>query len=110
MPVYHSIIALVTFFATGVSCYCASAIYSNNADTNYLSAAHNINKKDNVITGAERLDQYVHLLKGKSVAVFANQTSLVDQLHLVDTLKSRGITIIKIFSPEHGFRGTADAG
>ncbi len=110
MPAYHSIIALATFFATGASCYCASAIYSNNADTNYLSAAHNINRNDNIIAGAQRLDEYVHLLKGKSVAVFANQTSVVDQTHLIDTLKESGISIKKIFSPEHGFRGTADAG
>jgi uncharacterized protein YbbC (DUF1343 family) len=63
-----------------------------------------------VIPGAERLDVYVPLLKGKSVAVFANQTSMVKQTHLVDTLLKRGINIVKIFGPEHGFRGDADAG
>lgn len=67
-------------------------------------------KKMPVITGAERLELYLPLLKSKSVAVFANQTSVVGQTHLVDTLLKRGITIKKIFSPEHGFRGTADAG
>ena len=40
----------------------------------------------------------------------ANQTSLVHQVHLVDTLLSRGINISKVFAPEHGFRGEADAG
>lgn len=110
MTAHHSIIALVTFFATGASCYCTSATYNNGAETNDVSVANNINKNDNIITGAQRLDKYIHLLKGKSVAVFANQTSLVDQAHLVDTLKNSGINIKKIFSPEHGFRGTADAG
>ncbi len=53
---------------------------------------------------------YLPLLKGKKVAVFANQTSVVGNTHLVDTLLSSGINIVKIFGPEHGFRGDADAG
>ncbi|HVG40113.1 MAG TPA: DUF1343 domain-containing protein, partial [Chitinophagaceae bacterium] len=63
-----------------------------------------------IIPGAERMDQYLPLLKGKRVAVFANQTSVVGKSHLVDTLKKRGVNIKVIFGPEHGFRGTADAG
>ena len=63
-----------------------------------------------IIPGAERVDVYVPMLKGKSVAVFANQTSIVANTHLVDTLVKRGIKVVKIFSPEHGFRGNADAG
>ncbi len=61
-------------------------------------------------TGAEDLPHYINLLKGKSVAIFANQTSIVGKTHLVDTLRKRGINIKVIFAPEHGFRGTADAG
>ncbi len=67
-------------------------------------------KADNVITGADRMETYLPLLKGKKVAVFANQTSIVAGVHLVDTLVKRGINVVKIFGPEHGFRGTADAG
>ena len=63
-----------------------------------------------VIPGAERMETYLPLLKGKSVAVFANQTSMVKNSHLVDTLLKCGIKIVKIFGPEHGFRGNADAG
>ena len=63
-----------------------------------------------VIPGAERLDIYLPLLKGKNIAVFANQTSMVGITHLVDTLKKSGVNIKVIFGPEHGFRGTADAG
>src|SRR5215217_4315785 len=63
-----------------------------------------------IIPGAERLDQYLPLLKGKNVAVFANPTSMVGKTHLVDTLKKLGINIKVIFVPEHGFRGTAEAG
>jgi len=60
---------------------------------------------------AERFNAYLPLLKGKRVAIFANQTTVVfDRTHLVDTLVKQGVHIIKIFAPEHGFRGTADAG
>lgn len=63
-----------------------------------------------IIIGAERMDVYLPLLKGKSVAVFANQTSMIRNTHLVDTLLKSGIKVVKIFGPEHGFRGDADAG
>ncbi|MDB5275490.1 MAG: hypothetical protein JWR61_445 [Ferruginibacter sp.] len=63
-----------------------------------------------IIPGAERMEVYLPLLKGKSVAVFANQTSMVGSMHLVDTLVKSGIKVVKIFGPEHGFRGTASAG
>jgi len=63
-----------------------------------------------IITAAQRMDIYLPLLKGASVAIFANQTSMVGNTHLVDTLLKCGVHISKIFSPEHGFRGDADAG
>jgi uncharacterized protein YbbC (DUF1343 family) len=63
-----------------------------------------------VIAGAERTEVYFPMLKGKRVAVFANQTSMVGNTHLVDTLVRAGINVVTIFGPEHGFRGKADAG
>ena len=63
-----------------------------------------------IIPAAERMDVYLPLLKGRSVAVFANQTSVVGTSYLIDTLIKRGVNIKKIFAPEHGFRGRADAG
>ena len=63
-----------------------------------------------IIPGAERMEVYVPLLKGKSVAVFANQTSMIQHTHLVDTLIKRGVKVVKIFGPEHGFRGNVDDG
>src|SRR5881396_1187288 len=62
------------------------------------------------ITGAERIDVYLPLIKGKRVGIFANQTSMVGNTHLVDTLKKSGVDIRVIFGPEHGFRGVASAG
>jgi len=66
--------------------------------------------QNSIISGAERMDVYLPYLKGKTVAIFANQTSMVKNTHLVDTLLKKGIKIVKIFGPEHGFRGDADAG
>lgn len=63
-----------------------------------------------IITGAEQTDTYLSLLQGKRVAVLVNQTSLIGTKHLVDSLSERGVLIVKIFAPEHGFRGTAGAG
>jgi uncharacterized protein YbbC (DUF1343 family) len=63
-----------------------------------------------IIPGAERLEVYLPFVKGKRVGIFANQTSMVGTTHLVDTLRKLGVNIKVIFGPEHGFRGTADAG
>jgi uncharacterized protein YbbC (DUF1343 family) len=60
--------------------------------------------------GADRINVYLPLIKGRTVGIFANQTSMVGNTHLVDTLRNLGIDIKVIFGPEHGFRGTADAG
>lgn len=60
--------------------------------------------------GAYRLPSYLPLLKNKKVIVVANHTSLIGQTHLVDTLLKLNVDILRIFSPEHGFRGMAAAG
>ena len=69
-----------------------------------------LDAKDAVV-GASRMEKYLPMLNGKHVGVVANQTSILDNgTHLVDTLLSNDINIVKIFTPEHGFRGTAEAG
>ncbi len=60
--------------------------------------------------GADRTTEYLPLLKGKSIAIVANQSSLIKKTHLVDSLVSLGIKVKKVFCPEHGFRGLVDAG
>lgn len=60
--------------------------------------------------GADQLDKLLPLLKGKKVALVVNHTSLVGSTHLADTLKNLGVNIVKIFGPEHGFRGDAADG
>lgn len=63
-----------------------------------------------IIPGADRTEKYLPYLKGKRVAIMANPTSVIGRKHLVDSLKSLGVTIVKVFGPEHGFRGNASAG
>jgi len=63
-----------------------------------------------ILTGADQMELYLPLLRGRSIALFANPTSVIGSTHLVDTLLKKDIHIQKIFSPEHGFRGQADAG
>lgn len=63
-----------------------------------------------VVVGAERTSEYYPALKGKRVAVFSNHTGMVGDRHLVDMLVADGMNVVTIFSPEHGFRGDADAG
>lgn len=78
-----------------------------------------IQKVEGIISGAQRPNLYLSLLRNKSVGVVANQTSVIyknnegtptSQVHLVDTLLRLGVNLKKVFAPEHGFRGTADAG
>ena len=66
--------------------------------------------KEHYVSGALNIELYLPLLEGKNIGVVANQTSVIGDTHLVDTLLSRGVHITRIYTPEHGFRGTADAG
>ena len=76
----------------------------------FSSFSMSFNSNNPPIPGACQIEQYKSLIAGKSVAVLANQTSMVDRTHIVDTLVRIGIKINVIFAPEHGFRNLADAG
>jgi uncharacterized protein YbbC (DUF1343 family) len=67
-------------------------------------------KNEKVITGAEQTEFYLDMLRDKRVGILANQTTIIKNKHLVDSLISLGINIVKVFGPEHGFRGNAQAG
>ena len=68
------------------------------------------NSKSNILTGAEQTDKYIPYLKNKRVAILANPTTIIGKKHLIDSLVLREINIVKVFGPEHGFRGNASAG
>jgi len=83
-----------------------------------ISCTAQENKKittETIQVAANRTEAYLPLLQGKNVGVVGNQTSVIfksekDYTHLVDSLLSRSVSIKRVFAPEHGFRGTADAG
>lgn len=60
--------------------------------------------------GASRTDMYLPLLEGKRTALLSNHTGMVGQKHTLDLMLEKGVNVTHILSPEHGFRGTADAG
>ncbi len=95
MNSYKLIIILFTFFVQ-------FALSQNNS-------LRLIDKND-ITTGAERTEVYFPWLEGKNIAIVANHTTLISDTHLIDSLLSYGFAIKKVFSPEHGFRGKADAG
>lgn len=66
--------------------------------------------KAQILTGAQQTAKYLPLLKGKKVGLVINQTAAINGILLADTLKTLGVDVRAIFGPEHGFRGTADAG
>ena len=72
--------------------------------------AHFSIKDTNILVGADQLNDYLPLLENKKAALVVNHTSLIGKTHLADTLLKLGVEIKKIFAPEHGFRGEADAG
>lgn len=66
--------------------------------------------QNRVIVGAEQTNVYLPLLKNKRIAIFSNHTGMIGNKHLLDVLLKNKINVVAIFSPEHGFRGNADAG
>ena len=64
----------------------------------------------NILTGADQTELWIPLIKGKYVSCVVNQTSVIGKTHLVDSILGSGINVVNIFAPEHGFRGTEDAG
>ncbi len=80
-------------------------VYPQTSDNSII-----VKYESEIIKGNEQINEYLYLLKNQRVAIVANAASTVKHKHLVDTLLSHKINIVKIFSPEHGFRGKADAG
>jgi uncharacterized protein YbbC (DUF1343 family) len=83
---------------------------SNSQAPENLSAYPIPEEVPGIKVGAERIDAYLPLIREGKGGLVVNHTSLVGDRHLVDVLKTQGVDIGTIFAPEHGFRGTADAG
>ena len=63
-----------------------------------------------IIVGAEQFSEYGSMLKDKKIGIVVNHTSMIDENHLLDFLLGKNINIQAVFTPEHGLKGTADAG
>ena len=106
-------VGLLLLLLTNILASCAnSKPLSQTIHTNQLKTKElNVNKKKKaIVLGAARFKEYLPLLKGKKVGMIVNQTSVINEQHLVDILLEKKVNISKIFAPEHGFRGVADAG
>ena len=89
-----------TLFITLFFIFSATLILSVQADE----------AKGSIVVGAQQYTKYLPQLKNKRVGLVVNQTSTVEKIHLVDSLREKNVNITKIFAPEHGFRGDHDAG
>lgn len=83
---------------------------SETSDLKAEGEAESSVKQATLLTGADQTSQYLADLKGKKVGMVVNPTSIIGRTHSVDSLRSLGINIVKVFGPEHGFRGEASAG
>lgn len=88
----------------------APACAASGADKAPKEAATAEAKTPEVVVAAARTGEYLPALRGKRVALFSNHTGMVGDRHTLDIMLDSGINVVNIFSPEHGFRGTADAG
>ena len=88
----------------------ACACHKSEAGGQVTATAAPAAQEQPLQVGAARTSLYVPLLKGKRIALLSNQTGLVGDRHVLDVMLDNGLNVTTIFSPEHGFRGNADAG
>jgi len=101
--------------------FCITPVARLKAQPTQPNPAYNQAKPSNIITnsnlsmppisvGAENTAAYWSIIRNQRVGIVANPTSKIGNVHLIDTLKSRGLNITGVFAPEHGFRGDAENG
>ncbi len=104
-------IAIIVVLLSSEILSCSGRNSTINDNTTKEKKAESISKVDTLIyPGIYQTDKYFNLLTGKKIAVVSNHTGIINSVHLVDTLLSREFNLVKVFCPEHGFRGTVDAG
>ncbi len=103
-------LALLSCLAVTATAACNNDKTAAGAQQQPAAQATNKQEAPAVVVGAARTGEYVPLLKGKRIALLSNQTGLVGDRHVLDVMLEHGLDVTVIFSPEHGFRGKADAG
>ncbi|OMP31048.1 exo-beta-N-acetylmuramidase NamZ domain-containing protein [Mangrovimonas sp. DI 80] len=103
---------LIAFSCGNIATSEAGGNASNFSDFSYTSKEVDLDAP--IAVGANQTEAYLPLLQGKKIGIVANQTSVIfhkkGYTHLVDSLVALKTNVVKVFAPEHGFRGTADAG
>lgn len=92
------------------SCTINESKNEQNIKIDVVAEKDSTENKAQLKLGAARIEAYIDLLKNKKIGFVGNHSSMIGFTNVVDTLLSLGLEIVKIYSPEHGFRGTADAG
>lgn len=100
---------LLSFLPIAVLLACSNP-EKKSASSDSVAVVSETSPKSDIITGAQQIDKYLPLLKGKKVGLVINHTSIIDGKLSMDTLIKRGVNVVKGFGPEHGFRGKASAG
>lgn len=109
MSIKYFLVA-ICFVSVTTSCSAQKQKTKTKTESQKTKIKSNRANTSSILPGAERLDEYLPLLKGKRVAIFANPTAVVGNTHLIDTLLKLDIDIKVAFGPEHGFRGNAPDG
>ncbi|TPE42400.1 exo-beta-N-acetylmuramidase NamZ family protein [Pontibacter mangrovi] len=98
---------LLLFLLASSSC---TETTSASAENKGYTQQHATQRNQELVTGADQVEKYLPLLKGKRVALVVNPTSIIGNTPSVDSLLALGVNVVKIFGPEHGFRGNASNG
>ncbi|MDR6561824.1 MULTISPECIES: DUF1343 domain-containing protein [unclassified Arcicella] len=101
MKIFHSILFVISTLSL------FTGLQVNSIEKGNFSF---VAKPKPILTAAEQTDKYLPYLKGKRIGILANPTSIIGKKHLVDSLVASGVNVVKVFGPEHGFRGNASAG
>lgn len=107
---YHQVILILLLGCLQIQCSGQTIKVEEEKTVITFPSISVLEEEQPLLVGAQQTDAYLKFLNFKKVGVVANHTSTIGKTHLVDSLLSLGIKIVKVFSPEHGFRGEADAG
>lgn len=101
---------MIKFIFLAVFVFLSSLYSAHTPATPHATADYIFTGNESIKTGADQTQKYLPYLKEKRIGLVGNQTSIIGKTHLVDSLQTLGVKIVRVFGPEHGFRGNASAG
>jgi len=106
----HSLLFAVFALVSTLATACGSAVQPNGEISGKAAPSQAPVMAEPILTGADQMDKVLTVCAGKRVALVANPTSQVAGVHMLDTLLASGVQMVRVFGPEHGFRGDAADG